>query len=252
MLSRLVNPAGTMSSNVAPGLKKRPVFANSRRGPLPDRKVCSAGYSGLIGSATTPSTTCNGATTSTAAAPLQSSTDSPGGVAEDVDGPCGRVEACPDLVAGPVFPVPDLTVPLVQLASSIAITAAVTRAEPRRVGRMASVCHRLSHVQVRGDYVRPRRDRRPAGPDGSGDVVATFVGQHGLRGANHRWIVMRDPDDNEFCVAAAPRLISGKDPDGSPAGASIRKIGARARAFRRSFQVGTLDPGKPCPPVDRH
>src|SRR5579872_3084657 len=109
MLSRLVNPAGTMSSNVAPGLKKRPVFANSRSVPWlsPDRKVCSAGYPGLIGSATTPSTTCNGATTWTTAASLQSSTDSAPGAAEDVDGPVGRVEASPDLVVGPVFPVLD-------------------------------------------------------------------------------------------------------------------------------------------------
>lgn len=158
MLSRLVNRAGTMSSNAVPGLKKRPVFANSRRGPLPDRKVCSAGYPGLIGSATTPSTTCNGATTSTTPAPLQSSTDSPAGVAEDVDGPCGRVGAWPDPVVGPVVPVLDLAVPLVQPASSIAITATVTRAEPRRVGHMTPVCHRLSHVQVRGDC-----DRRGGG-----------------------------------------------------------------------------------------
>ena len=59
MLSRLVNRAGTMSSNVVPGLMTRPVFANSRSGPLPspDKEVCSAGYPGLIGSATTPSTT---------------------------------------------------------------------------------------------------------------------------------------------------------------------------------------------------
>ena len=42
----------------------------------------------------------------------------------------------PDLVAGPGVPVLDLTVPLVQPASIVAITAAVTRTEPRRVGRM--------------------------------------------------------------------------------------------------------------------
>jgi hypothetical protein len=47
-----------------------------------------------------------------------------------------------DLVVGLGFPVLDLTVPLVQPASSIAITAAMTRAEPRRVGRMTPVCHR--------------------------------------------------------------------------------------------------------------
>jgi hypothetical protein len=52
-----------MSSNVVPGLITRPVFANSRGAPLPspDSEVCSAGYRGLAGSATTPSTTCNGA-----------------------------------------------------------------------------------------------------------------------------------------------------------------------------------------------
>src|SRR5215475_12689323 len=127
MRSRLANRAGTMSSNLVPGLKKRPVFANSRSGPLPspDREVPSAGYRGLIGSATTPSTTCNGATTSTAPTPLQSSTDS-----------AGVAEACPDLVVGPGIPVLDLTVPLVQPASIVAITAAVTRTEPRRFGRM--------------------------------------------------------------------------------------------------------------------
>jgi hypothetical protein len=45
-------------------------------------------------------------------------------------------ESCPDLAVGPGFPVLDLTVPLVQPASIVAITAAVTRTEPRRVGRM--------------------------------------------------------------------------------------------------------------------
>jgi hypothetical protein len=64
------------------------------------------------------------------------------GVAEDVDRPLGRVEVCPDLVVGSGFPVLDLTVPLVQPASIMAITAAVTRADPRRVGRMTPVCHR--------------------------------------------------------------------------------------------------------------
>lgn len=90
MLSRLVNRAGTMSSNVEPALIIRPAFANSRSGPLPspDRDVCSAGYPGLAGSATTPSTTCNGATL--ALLPMkvpQSSTDSAAGAAEDADRP---------------------------------------------------------------------------------------------------------------------------------------------------------------------
>jgi hypothetical protein len=64
------------------------------------------------------------------------------GVAEDVDGPAGRVDVRPDLVVGLGFPVLDRTVPLVQPASITAISAAVTRAEPRRVGRMTPVCHR--------------------------------------------------------------------------------------------------------------
>ena len=34
MLSRLVNGAGTMTTNLVPGLMTRPVFANSRRGPV--------------------------------------------------------------------------------------------------------------------------------------------------------------------------------------------------------------------------
>jgi hypothetical protein len=100
------------------------------------------------------------ATTSTTAAALQSSTDSAAGVAEDADGPLGRAEACPDLVVRPVFPVLDLTVPLVQPASSIATTAAVTKAEPRRVGHMTPVCHRPAHVQVHGDRARPAARRR--------------------------------------------------------------------------------------------
>jgi hypothetical protein len=70
------------------------------------------------------------------------------GVAEDVDGPVGRVDVCPDLVVGPGFPVLDLTVPLVQPASIMAISAAVTRAEPRRVGRMTPVCRRLTPRQA--------------------------------------------------------------------------------------------------------
>src|SRR5258708_1773596 len=141
MLSRLVNRPGTMSSNVVPGLITRPVFANSRSGlPSPDRDVCSAGYPGLVGSATTPSTTCNGAARALLLMKLpQSSTDSAAGAAEDVDGPSGRAGACPDVDAGPVFPLPGLPAPLVQAASSIAVTAAVTRAEPRRVGHMTPV-----------------------------------------------------------------------------------------------------------------
>lgn len=115
-----------MSSNVVPGLITRPVFANSRNGPLPspDRDACSAGYPGLAGSATTPSTTCNGAARALLSMKLpQSSTDSAAGVAEDVDRPFGRAGVCPDVAAEPVFPLPGLPVPLVQAASSIAITA---------------------------------------------------------------------------------------------------------------------------------
>jgi hypothetical protein len=139
-----------MSSNVVPGLMTRPVFANSRRGPLV-KEVWSAGYRGLIGSATTLSTTCNRTTRAslTAVPALHSSIDSPAGVAGDVGRPSGRVEVCPNVVAGPVFPVLDLTVPLVQAASSIAITAAMTRAQPRRVGHITPVCRRLPHAHVR-------------------------------------------------------------------------------------------------------
>ena len=69
-----------------------------------------------------------------------------------------------DLVVGLGVPMLDLTVPLVQLASSIAITAAVTRAEPRRVGRMTAVCHRLAPTGVHSC----RRDGRSRGL--AGDV----------------------------------------------------------------------------------
>src|SRR5690349_4089296 len=133
MRSRPANRAGTMSSNVVPGRKNRPVFANSRSGPSPspDKAVPSAGYWGLIGSATTPSTTGNGAAASTTLTPLQSSTD-----------------PAVDLIVGLGVPVLDLTVPLVQPASNMAITATVTRAEPRRVGRMTPVCHRLTPTGV--------------------------------------------------------------------------------------------------------
>jgi len=31
---------------------------------------------------------------------------------------------------------------------------------------------------------------------------ATVVGEHVLQGAGHSWTVMRDPEGNEFCVAA--------------------------------------------------
>src|SRR5690242_15021123 len=139
MRSRLANRAGTMSSNVVPGLKKRPVFANSRSGPLPspDRAVPSAGYRGLIGSATTPSTTCNWSTPSTTLPNPQSSTDWAVG-----------------LVVGAGFAVLELTVPeltvlLVQPASIEAVSAAVTRAGRRRVGRMTPFCHRSDLPQFR-------------------------------------------------------------------------------------------------------
>src|SRR5262245_37308030 len=95
-----------MSSNLVPGPLTRPVFANSRCGPLV-KAVCSAGYPGLTGSATTPNTTCNGATWAslTRIPVLHGSTDSPSAVANDADRPFGRVEVCPDVLAGPVFPV---------------------------------------------------------------------------------------------------------------------------------------------------
>ncbi len=31
---------------------------------------------------------------------------------------------------------------------------------------------------------------------------ATVVGQHEVPGGRHRWTVMRDPEGNEFCIAA--------------------------------------------------
>ena len=31
---------------------------------------------------------------------------------------------------------------------------------------------------------------------------ATVVGEHEVPGASHRWTVLRDPEGNEFCVAA--------------------------------------------------
>jgi Glyoxalase-like domain len=31
---------------------------------------------------------------------------------------------------------------------------------------------------------------------------ATVVGEHEVPGGSHRWTVMRDPEGNEFCVAA--------------------------------------------------
>ena len=87
----------------------------------------------------------------------QSNTDSAAGVADDVDERFDGAGVYPDVVVGPVFPVPDLAVPLVQAASSsIAITAAVTRAKPRRVGDMTPVCHRVSRLQVRGDHAPAR------------------------------------------------------------------------------------------------
>ena len=56
---RLVNSSGTTSSKVVPGLMSKPVLANSRRGPLsPVGEICNAADLGLLGSATTPRTTC--------------------------------------------------------------------------------------------------------------------------------------------------------------------------------------------------
>jgi predicted enzyme related to lactoylglutathione lyase len=31
---------------------------------------------------------------------------------------------------------------------------------------------------------------------------ASVVGEHAIRGGQHRWTVMQDPEGNEFCVAA--------------------------------------------------
>jgi len=105
MPSLLVNGAGTMSSNVVPGLTSRPVFANRRSGPSPDSDVCRAEYLGLVGNATTPSTTCIDAGGAWLPMKLpQSSATSAAGVAEDADRPVGRAEACPDVAFGPPLP----------------------------------------------------------------------------------------------------------------------------------------------------
>jgi hypothetical protein len=100
----------------------------------------------------------------------------------------------------------------VQAASSIAITAAVTRAEPRRVGRMTPVCHRPSHVQVRSDHARD--------PEGSEFCVAAPMRtEEPAEGADTR----RADLGREPLPQATPRLINGKDPDSFPAGAPIRE-----------------------------
>ena len=44
-----------------------------------------------------------------------------------------------------------------------------------------------------------------ADPSAVVDLVAlgaTVVAEHEVRGADHRWTVMQDPEGNEFCVAA--------------------------------------------------
>jgi Glyoxalase-like domain len=42
----------------------------------------------------------------------------------------------------------------------------------------------------------------PAAVDHLVALGATLVEEHELAGADHRWTVMRDPEGNEFCVAA--------------------------------------------------
>jgi hypothetical protein len=42
----------------------------------------------------------------------------------------------------------------------------------------------------------------PAAFDQLTKLGATFVAKHEIRRANHSWIVMQDPEGNEFCLAA--------------------------------------------------
>ena len=59
MPRRLAYLVGTTSSKVVPAFTMRPVLANSRPGSAsPVRAVCSAGYAGAVGRATTPRTIC--------------------------------------------------------------------------------------------------------------------------------------------------------------------------------------------------
>ena len=51
---------------------------------------------------------------------------------------------------------------------------------------------------------RVHADLTSPDPSTVGELVALSagVGEHVLRGAGHSWTVMRDPEGNEFCVAA--------------------------------------------------
>jgi predicted enzyme related to lactoylglutathione lyase len=42
----------------------------------------------------------------------------------------------------------------------------------------------------------------PSAVDALVGLGATVVGEHKVPGGSHRWTVMRDPEGNEFCVAA--------------------------------------------------
>lgn len=45
-------------------------------------------------------------------------------------------------------------------------------------------------------------DPDPAAVDKLVQLGAAVVAEHTLPGASHRWTVMRDPEGNEFCIAA--------------------------------------------------
>jgi hypothetical protein len=52
--------------------------------------------------------------------------------------------------------------------------------------------------RVHLDLVNPD----PSAVDELVRLGATVVGDHEVPGANHRWTVLRDPEGNEFCIAA--------------------------------------------------
>jgi hypothetical protein len=67
-------------------------------------------------------------------------------------------------------------------------------------------------VPGRGNLPEPRQAKNRVHPDlttpdpsAVDELVAlgaTVVGEHEVPGGSHRWTVMRDPEGNEFCVAA--------------------------------------------------
>jgi hypothetical protein len=72
----------------------------------------------------------------------------------------------------------------------------------------------------------------------------TAAGQRRGAAHDHPDLTPRIGYTGQPLAQAAVRLISGKNPGQLPRrGVNQRKTGARAPAFLRSFQVGTLDPG---------